>query len=107
MQPTRGRSLDALRDEGKDKPLNWKDITPEELRPAVTAIRKAFDDASWRCRESARKLCFAGLHPVSQNQLATNPTFDVGPYKKYLIGAIGDRAREAIEKPIRTPPAIF
>jgi len=78
MQPGRGRSLDAVRDEGKDKPLNWKDITPKELQPAVTAIRKAFDDASWRCGESARRLCFAGLHPTPGNQQPTNPATDLG-----------------------------
>ena len=68
-----------MHDEHKEELLNWQDITPEELRPAVTAIGKAFEDASWRCRESARKLCFAGLHPMPGNQQATNLAIDLDP----------------------------
>jgi hypothetical protein len=107
MQPGRGRSLDAVRDEGKDKPLNWQDITPKELQPAVTAIRKAFNDASWRCGESAKRLCFASLHPTPGNQQPTNAATDLDPYKKYLVAAIGDQAREVIARSNQTPPAIF
>jgi hypothetical protein len=96
-----------VRDEGKDKLPNWQDITPKQLQPAVTAIRKAFDDATWSCGESARRLCFAGLHPTPGNQQSTNPATDLDPYKKYLVAAIGDRAREVIARSNQTAPAIF
>jgi hypothetical protein len=100
-------SLDAVRDEGKDKSLYWQDITPKELEPAVIAIRKAFNDASWRCGESARRLCFADLHPTSGNQQPTNPANYLDSYKKYLVAAIGDRAREVIARSNQTPSTTF
>jgi hypothetical protein len=96
-----------VRNEGKDKSLNWQDITPKVLEPAVIAIREAFDNASWRCCESARRLCFAGLHPTSGNQQATAPADDLDSYKKYLVSAIGDRAREVIEKSNQKPSTTF
>jgi len=104
---TGGRSLDAVPDKEKDKSFNWQDITPKELQPSVTAIRSAFDDASWRCGESTRRLCFAGLHPTPGNQQPTIPATDLGPYKKYLVAAIGNRAREVIGRSNQAPPAIF
>jgi hypothetical protein len=39
----------------------WEAITPEELRPAVVAIRKTFDHNCWKCEQSTGKLCFAAL----------------------------------------------
>jgi hypothetical protein len=99
--------LDAVRDEERDKSIKWQDITPKELQPAVTAIRKTFDDVSWGCRESARRLCFAGLHPTHGNQQPTNLTTDLEAYKKYLVAVIGDRARGMIAASNQTPPAIF
>jgi len=103
----RRRSLDAVPYKGKDKSFSWQDITPEELQPAVTAIRKAFGDASWRCGESTRRLCFAVLHPTPGNQQPTIPATDLGSYKKYLVAAIGNRNVEVIGRPNQTPPAIF
>lgn len=96
-----------MRNEGKDKSLNWQDITPKELEPAVIAIREAFDSASWRCCQSATRLCFAGLHPTSRNQQPTLPARDLDSYKKYLVAAIGDRAREVIAKSNQTPSTTF
>lgn len=46
VSDARGGTLDAVPDKGKDKSFNYQDITPKELQPAVTAIRKAFDNAS-------------------------------------------------------------
>jgi hypothetical protein len=33
----------------------WEAITPDTLRPAVLAIREAFDDNCWRCEQSTSK----------------------------------------------------
>jgi len=41
------------------------------------------------------------------NQQPTNPATDLDPYRKYLVAAIGDRAREVIAGSNQTPPAVF
>lgn len=44
----------------------WEAITPEELRPAVEAIRHTFEHRwCWQSEQSTMKLCFAALHPES------------------------------------------
>ena len=45
------------------EPLEWKEITPEELIPAIEHIRESFEESEWKCRTVTEKLCYSALHP--------------------------------------------
>lgn len=47
---------------------NWQDITAEPLRKGVGALRKKFEQNSWKVGEIMRQGCYAALHPGSANQ---------------------------------------
>ena len=48
----------------------WQAITPDELQPAVEAIRHTFEHSGcWRSKQSTMKLCYAALQGNYANQL--------------------------------------
>jgi hypothetical protein len=55
----------------RDKPPNWKEITPEPLKDAVRHIRKEFETATWQLGEQIECACYISLHL----ELATLPRY--------------------------------
>jgi DNA-binding CsgD family transcriptional regulator len=56
------RSRERLRKD-RDKPTDWKRITPEALMPAVEHIREDFERVAWQLSEQIECGCFLSLHP--------------------------------------------
>jgi hypothetical protein len=40
-----------------------KQVTPEQLQPAIKHIQNVFDESDWKCSWITQHLCFADLHP--------------------------------------------
>jgi hypothetical protein len=112
-------SLEQLRANGGkwEKPMalirrwevgrRWEAITPETLRPAVVAIREAFDDSCWRCEQSTFKLCFAALHPTPTDAVTATEPQNLDPYRKLLIEFVGARVQPLLLGADHPAPAIF
>jgi len=86
----------------------WQAITPEELLPAVEAIRHKIEHYGfWRPRESTMKLCFAALHPELNPDATRVNTEGVAPYKRFLVGLLGQRVENLLLGPDQAAPVIF
>jgi hypothetical protein len=66
----------------------WEAITPNELRPAVVAIRQEFDHKCWQCEQSTGKLCFAALHPKPTAGTTTSELESLDPYRRLLVAFV-------------------
>jgi pyrimidine deaminase RibD-like protein len=55
--------------------MDWKDVTPELLQPAIKHIQSLFDESDWKCSWITQHLCFADLHPGAVRE------DDVTPYR--------------------------
>lgn len=43
--------------------MDWEDVTPEALRPAIKHLQDVFEESDWKCSWITQHLCFADLHP--------------------------------------------
>jgi hypothetical protein len=86
----------------------WEAITPEELRPAVEAIRHTFEhDWCWRSKQSTLKLCFAALHPASPNDSSRAEIENLEPYKRFLTTLLSPRVERLLLGSNHPAPVIF
>jgi hypothetical protein len=86
----------------------WEAITPEELRPAVEAIRHTFEHyGCWRSEQSTMKLCFAALHPASPNDSGRAEIENLDSYKRFLILLLGPRVERLLLDANHPAPVIF
>jgi len=86
----------------------WEAITPDELRPAVEAVRHKFEHyGSWRPDECTRKLCFAALHPSSPNDLGPPEVEDLSPYRRFLITLLSPKVERLLLRADQSAPVIF
>jgi hypothetical protein len=85
----------------------WEAITPDELRPAVKAIRASFDSASWQAEQSTMKLCYAALQPTSPKNAGSQSAERLAPYKRFLAGLIGPHAQQLLLGADNPAPVIF
>jgi hypothetical protein len=83
----------------------WQAITPEELHPAVEAIRHKIEHYGfWRSTQSTMKLCFAALHPAQ----TPDPSAEgLAPYKRFLVALLGRRIENMLLGFDRPAPVIF
>ena len=87
-------------------PKAWEKITPERLIPAVKHIRESSKTAAWKCSELTEKLCYAALHPTTNDRNALEH------YSAAFVTyaqVIGLRACKDFDLLLRaaTPPSIF
>jgi len=85
----------------------WEAITPDELRPAVKAIRYTFEDHCWHAQQSTMKLCYAALHPESSIDAASPSSRDLEPYKRFLTVLVGPRVQGSLLGHNHPAPVIF
>ena len=86
----------------------WEALTPDELRPAVEAIRHAFEHyICWRCEQSTMTLCFAALHPASPNHLGRTELESLEPYTRFLIALLGAQVKRSLLNANHPAPVIF
>src|SRR5260370_24533720 len=86
----------------------WEAITPDELRPAVEAIRHAFEHyGCWQSKQSTMKLCFAALHPASPNDSGRAEVESLVPYRRFLIALLGPRVEPLLLGANHPAPVIF
>jgi hypothetical protein len=88
------------------EPTDWKQITPDQLIPAVQHIRKSFDRSSWKCSQLTKKLCYAALHPSSTD------TASLAPYNKEFViyrQIVGQRTEQEFDDLVKvgTTPSVF
>lgn len=83
----------------------WQAITPEELQPAVEAIRHKIEHYGfWQSTQSTMKLCFAALHPAQ----TPNPSAEsLAPYKRFLVALLGRRIEGMLLEVDRPAPVVF
>jgi hypothetical protein len=67
------RSREALKSNPR-RPTSWEDITPPQLKPAITHLRREFDSGAWQLEQRVECGCYLGLHP----ELALAPKFKGG-----------------------------
>ena len=82
----------------------WQAITPEELQPAVEAIRHKIDDRFWQSSQSTMKLCFAALHPA---QTPDPNAESLVPYRRFLAALLGPRVEGLLLGSDRPAPVLF
>jgi hypothetical protein len=83
----------------------WEAITPEELQPAVEAIRhKVKHSGFWQSNHSTLKLCFAALHPA---QPKNSDPESLAPYKRFLVALLGRPIESLLLGSDRPAPVIF
>jgi hypothetical protein len=86
----------------------WEAITPDELRPAVEAIRHTFEHyGCWQSKQSTMKLCFAALHPASPNDLGRADVHNLDPYRRFLVSLLGREVERALLGANHPAPFIF
>jgi hypothetical protein len=86
----------------------WEAITPDELRPAVEAVRHKFEHyGSWRPDECTRKLCFAALRPSSPNNLGLPEVEDLSPYRRFLVMLLGPQVERLLLREGQPAPVIL
>lgn len=82
----------------------WQTFTPEELQPAVDAIRRQIEHRGfWQANQSTMKLCFAALHP----KMTGFNTASLFPYKRFLVALLGRQIDYPLLAPDRSAPVIF
>src|SRR5215472_2356956 len=85
---------------------DWKELTPNQLIPAIEHVRKMFDKGVWKCTELTKRLCYSTLHPQDKEQtsLALYETA-FADYRR----AIGARSWQNFDDlmEVGTPPAVF
>jgi hypothetical protein len=85
----------------------WQAITPDELQPAVEAIRHKIEHYGlWQSSQSTMKLCFAALHP-GPNMNSAPGSEDLAPYKRFLVSFLGQRIEKLLLGSDRPAPLIF
>jgi hypothetical protein len=86
----------------------WVAITPDELRPAVEAIRHAFEhQGCWQSAQSTWKLCYAALHPVRPNDTSHSDFANLDPYREFLAALIGPQVQSSLLGANHPAPVIF
>jgi len=86
----------------------WEAITPEELKPAVEAIRHTIEhNGFWQAKRSTQKLCFAALHPGSNTDSDGAGAEGLVPYRRFLVGRLGQHIEKLFLGSDRPAPVIF
>ena len=86
----------------------WAAITPDELKPAVEAVRYEFEyHACKRPERSTMKLCHAALHPPVTTGVAKLDAGDLSPYRKFLIALLGRDIERLLLGAGHPAPVIF
>jgi hypothetical protein len=86
----------------------WEVITPDELRPAVEAIRHIFEHRyCWQSKQSTMKLCFAALHPASPDCSGRAEIENLESYKHFLITLLGPQVDRLLLGSNHPAPVIF
>jgi hypothetical protein len=90
-----------------DSVLYWDKNVPSDLIPAVTHIRKSFEDADWKTRWTTQAWCHAALHPDQKDKTAEAE--DYRSALDFLKSTIGPSALLLFQDLIRkgTPSAIL
>src|SRR5205814_4662770 len=68
------------------EPLEWKEITPEELIPAIEHIRESFEESEWKRRKVTEKLGYSALHPQASDRAALLPYETVFALYRKMLG---------------------
>jgi len=86
---------------------DWKDITPEELYPAIEQIRRTFELSYFKCSDITQKLCYADLHPQETDARAAAAEYV--PVFLLYRSLLGHQARLEFDVLLRggTPSGIF
>jgi hypothetical protein len=83
----------------------WQAITPEEVQPAVEAIRYKIEHYGfWQSKQSTVKLCFAALHPA---QTTDSDAESLSSYKQFLVTLLNRRFENLLLASDRPGPVIF
>jgi hypothetical protein len=91
-----------------EKSRKWEAITPDELKPAVEAVRHEFEHhACWRPKQSTMKLCYAALHPPVTTGAAQSDAEDLSPYRKFLVALLGQDIERFLLGADHPAPVIF
>ncbi len=86
----------------------WAAITPDELKPAVEAVRYEFEyHACKRPEQSTMKLCHAALHTPVATGVAKSDAGDLSPYRKFLIALLGRDIERLLLGAGHPAPVIF
>jgi hypothetical protein len=86
----------------------WAAITPDELKPAVEAVRYEFEHhACWRPEQSTMRLCYAALHPRVTTGAAQSGAENLSPYRKFLVALLGRDIERLLLGPDHPAPVIF
>jgi hypothetical protein len=87
---------------------NWQAITPDELQPAVEAIRHKVECYGfWQSNQSTMKLCYVALHPVPAMNSDRVDAESLAPYKRFLVALLGRRIESMFLGADRPAPVIF
>lgn len=82
----------------------WQAITPEELHPAVEAIRHKVEHYGfWQSTQSTMKLGFAALH----SRMTGSDLARLAPYKRFLGTLLGRQIENLLFGPDQPAPVIF
>jgi len=82
----------------------WEVVTPDELRPAVRAIRKVFKDRCWEFQRSTMMLCYAALHPGERGHSSEK---ELDPYRHFLTSALGASFMQSVSGDGEPPSHVF
>ena len=86
--------------------MDWENVTPEVLRPAIKHLQGVFEESDWKCSWITQHLCFADLHPgVVGDEELTPYRSAFEEFRKILGPAISKQFDIVVRA--GTPAAIF
>jgi hypothetical protein len=86
----------------------WEAITPDELKPAIEAIRHTFENYDrFRPKQCTMKLCYAALHPPVTTGIVQTNVDDLSPYRRSLIALLGRDIERLLLGANHPAPVIF
>ena len=83
-----------------------KDVTPEQLQPAIKHIQKVFDESDWKCSWITQHLCFADLHPGTVREEELTEYRAAFLELRQIVGSSMSKQFDVIVS-ARTPSATF
>ena len=89
----------------EEKTEPWQKDVPADLIPAITHLRKSFDEAHWGCGHTTRAFCYSMLH----NETVDDPAKEYFNYLMHIKARVGPAANQRFHDLIKagTPSAIF
>jgi predicted DNA-binding protein (UPF0251 family) len=88
------------------EPLEWKEITPEGLIPAIKHIRESFEESEWKCGTVTEKLCYSALHPQVSDRAPLLPYESAFAVYRKILGPVAVREFDSVLR-IGTASAVF